>query len=42
MVEATVDALLSRIEGDTAPRRILIPGPLILRGSARKPKGFTA
>jgi DNA-binding LacI/PurR family transcriptional regulator len=41
MVEATVDALLSRIEGDTAPRRILIPGPLILRGSARKPKGFT-
>jgi ABC-type sugar transport system substrate-binding protein len=42
MVEATVDALLSRIEGDTAPRRILIPGPLILRGSARKPEGIHA
>ncbi|MCB1312772.1 MAG: LacI family DNA-binding transcriptional regulator [Sedimentitalea sp.] len=40
MVDATVDALLSRIEGDTAPRHILIPGPLIQRGSARKPKGF--
>lgn len=42
MVSDTVDTLLSRIEGDTAPRRILIPGPLILRGSARRPKGFTA
>ena len=42
MVEATVDALLSRIEGDTDPRHILIPGPLIIRGSARKPKGFTS
>ncbi len=42
MVEATVDALLSRIEGDTAPRRILIHGPLILRRFGRKPKGFTA
>ena len=40
MVDATVDALLSRIEGDTAPRHILIPGPLIQRGSARKPRGF--
>ncbi|MCB2109553.1 MAG: LacI family DNA-binding transcriptional regulator [Defluviimonas sp.] len=40
MVDATVDALLSRIEGDTEPRHILIPGPLIQRGSARKPKGF--
>jgi hypothetical protein len=36
MVDATVDALLSRIEGDTAPRKIRIPCPLILRGSARK------
>ncbi len=39
MVDATVDALLSRIEGDTAPRKIRIPGPLILRGSTRTPQG---
>ena len=39
MVDATVDALLSRIEGDTAPRKIRIPGPLILRGSTRNPEG---
>jgi DNA-binding LacI/PurR family transcriptional regulator len=42
MVTNTVDTLLSRLEGDTAPRRVLIPGPLILRGSARRPRGFTA
>ncbi len=41
MIEATVDLLLSRIEGDMEPRRVLIPGPLIQRGSARKPRGFT-
>lgn len=40
MVDATVDGLLSQIEGDTEPRHIRISGPLILRGSARKPKGF--
>lgn len=40
MVDATVDAILSRIEGDDAPRHVLIPGPLMIRGSARKPKGF--
>lgn len=40
MVEATVDALMARIGGDTDPRRILIPGPLKMRGSCRKPKGF--
>lgn len=41
MVGATVDALLSRIGGDDMPRRTLIPGPLKIRGSARKPKGFS-
>lgn len=38
MVEATVDALLSRIEGDTKPQKIHIAGSLMIRGSARKPK----
>jgi DNA-binding LacI/PurR family transcriptional regulator len=42
MVDATVEALLARIGGDDTPRRTLIPGPLKIRGSARKPKGFTA
>lgn len=36
MVEATVATLLNQIEGDTAPHQIIIDGPLILRGSARK------
>ncbi|MCC0080864.1 MAG: LacI family DNA-binding transcriptional regulator [Rhodobacter sp.] len=40
MVEATVEAILSRIEGDADPRHIRIPGPLMIRGSARKPRGF--
>lgn len=40
MVAATVSALLSRVEGDTAPTRTLIPGDLILRGSARRPEVF--
>lgn len=40
MISATVETLLARIGGDDEPRRILIPGPLKLRGSARKPKGF--
>lgn len=40
MVNTTVDTLLARIGGDTEPHRILIPGPLKIRGSARKPKGF--
>ncbi|HIC67156.1 MAG TPA: LacI family DNA-binding transcriptional regulator [Paracoccus sp.] len=38
MVDATVEALLSRIEGDTKPQRILIAGSLMIRGSARKPR----
>lgn len=41
MVGATVEAILSRIEGRAKPRNVRIPGPLIIRGSARKPKGFT-
>ncbi|SPH18208.1 Ribose operon repressor [Defluviimonas aquaemixtae] len=40
MVEAATKTLISRIEGDTEPRHILIPGPLMMRGSALKPKGF--
>ena len=41
MVEATVEALLSRIEEDGTPRKIRIPGPLVLRGSTRNPEGST-
>lgn len=39
MVEATVEALLARIGGDNEPKRILIPGPLKIRGSCRKIEG---
>ncbi|MGC3939259.1 LacI family DNA-binding transcriptional regulator [Roseobacter sp. EG26] len=39
MVAATVEALLARLtEADDAPRRIALDGPLIIRGSARKPE----
>jgi len=39
MVAETVEILVSRIErGETQPRRVAIDGPLIIRGSARKPK----
>ncbi len=42
MVTQTIKQLLSRIEdADTPPRRICIDGPLIVRGSARLPKGKT-
>ena len=38
MVEATVEALLAQIEsGESAPRKIRIDGPLVIRSSARKP-----
>ncbi len=38
MVEATVDALMTQIETPgTAPRKLRIDGPLIQRGSTRKP-----
>ncbi len=43
MVANTVEILLDQIENDTGEtRRIAIDGPLILRGSARIPKGWTA
>lgn len=37
MVAATVEALLAQIEGDAAPRKLRIDGPLVLRGSTRNP-----
>lgn len=41
MVDATVAALLGQIEGDeTSPLRIAIEGPLMVRKSARIPKGW--
>ncbi|MFY2824188.1 LacI family DNA-binding transcriptional regulator [Ruegeria sp. MALMAid1280] len=40
MVEATVTALLNRVEGETEASQIHIPGDLIIRGSARKPKVY--
>ncbi|MAC77930.1 MAG: LacI family transcriptional regulator [Rhodobacteraceae bacterium] len=40
MVDATVDALMARIEGDGAAKNLQIPGSLMIRGSARKPEGF--
>ena len=36
MVGATVDILLNQIEGETAPNRIRIDGPLITRGSVKE------
>ncbi|MDA7598627.1 LacI family DNA-binding transcriptional regulator [Alphaproteobacteria bacterium] len=39
MVDETVDILLAQIDGETmTPRSIEIDGPLIVRGSARKPE----
>ena len=40
MVDATVDTLLSRVNGSSDPIRVHVPGPLMIRGSARKPKVF--
>lgn len=37
MVEATVDCLIRQIEGAQEPRRLRLPAPLVVRGSARKP-----
>jgi len=38
MVAETVAALMAQIEdGETAPRRVLINGKLVVRGSARQP-----
>ena len=39
MVDATVEALVRRIEGETEPRKVRLPGPLVIRGSARLPEG---
>lgn len=40
MVAATIDILMSRIEDPaSSPRSVAIDGPLILRGSCRKPEG---
>jgi DNA-binding LacI/PurR family transcriptional regulator len=42
MVEATVETMLSQInQPDRPPQQIQIEGPLILRGSARIPTGWT-
>ena len=40
MVDATVEALIGRIEGRSDPTHLQIAGPLIIRGSARKPEVF--
>ncbi|WP_299743528.1 LacI family DNA-binding transcriptional regulator [uncultured Tateyamaria sp.] len=43
MAEATVDILMDRLaDPDTKPRRVALDGPLVLRGSARIPKGWTS
>ena len=42
MVAATVDLLISKISGlEGTPKRIEIDGPLIIRGSAPAPEGWT-
>lgn len=41
MVDQAVDILMTRLDRtDTPARRVTIDGPLIMRGSARKPKGL--
>lgn len=41
MVDATVDMLLRQIDtGETKPEQVLIEAPLIVRGTARVPKGW--
>ena len=40
MVAATVEALLGQIEGEAAPGKTRIDGPLVVRGSARIPEGW--
>ncbi|MFK7871366.1 MAG: LacI family DNA-binding transcriptional regulator [Roseobacter sp.] len=43
MVAQTVEALMARLDDrETAPRRIILDGPLILRGSARPPQGVNS
>ena len=43
MADATVEILMDRLnDPETKPRRVALDGPLVLRGSARLPKGWTA
>ena len=43
MVAETVAALMAQIEdGETEPRRVKIDGPLVVRGSARRPDNWKA
>ena len=43
MAQAAIDILMDRLaDPDTKPRRVALDGPLILRGSARIPKGWTS
>ena len=42
MAQAAIDILMDRLaDPDTRPRRVALDGPLIMRGSARIPKGWT-
>jgi DNA-binding LacI/PurR family transcriptional regulator len=41
MVDATVDMLLRQIDqGETKPEQVLVDAPLVVRGTARMPKGW--
>lgn len=42
MVSATVSAMLDQIDGRDTPHKVRIPGPLIVRRSARIPRGYAA
>ncbi|WP_299656096.1 LacI family DNA-binding transcriptional regulator [uncultured Tateyamaria sp.] len=43
MADATVEILMDRLrDPETNPRRVVLDGPLVLRGSARIPKGWTS
>ncbi len=43
MAEATIGILMDRLaDPETRPRRVALDGPLIIRGSARIPKGWNA
>ena len=41
MVNDTVDQIINQIEGQGRPQQIEIEGPLVIRRSARIPKGWT-
>ena len=42
MVASVVDTLMTQIDGDAAvPRRVVLPGRLVVRNSARVPDGWT-